>query len=99
MIMDNIVLSPIPIDDLLDKVRQLVRDELLSVNQSIQDEKMISAKEACKMFIPSITRPTLDKLCEGGKLTKHYIGSRVYFKQSEVLGSAKSFKKYVQAEK
>lgn len=93
--MNDIVLSPVPLSDLLSQFRQLVREEIQSANQA-KEERMISPSEACKLFVPAITRPTLDKLVTDGKLTKHYFGSRVYFKQSEVFGAAQTFKRYEQ---
>lgn len=96
MLINNIILSTVPIDDLLDRFRQLVKEEVISAQNNIESEKMISAVEACKLFVPAITRPTLEKLCTEGKLQKHYVGSRVYFRKSEVFGAAKSFKRYEQ---
>ncbi|MFN8291612.1 MAG: helix-turn-helix domain-containing protein [Chitinophagaceae bacterium] len=99
MVIDNLVLSPIPVNELLDLVRQVVREEICIANKSNAEEKMLSAKEACKLFVPAITRPTLDKLCQNGLLSKHYVGSRIFFRKAEVLDSLKSYKRYVQGGK
>lgn len=98
--MDNqLILSQVPLPELLGQLRQLVREEILSAQKSQQDELMISAGEACKLFVPAITRPTLDKLCSEGKLTKHFLGSRIYFKRSEVFAATQTFKRYEQPAK
>ena len=97
--MSEIILSQIPLSDLISQLREVVRQEIISAAAENEAEKMISPAEACKLFNPSITRPTLDKLVNEGKLQKHYVGSRVYFKKSDVFTALKSFKKYDQAGK
>lgn len=95
--MGELILSQIPLNDLVAHLREVIREEIASASAEKESEKMISPAEACKLFIPSITRPTLDKLCSEGKLQKHYVGSRVYFQQSEVFNAVKSFKRYEQS--
>lgn len=84
-------------EQILSEFRQIVREEI-AASQSQQNERMLSPAEALKLFEPQITRPTLDKLCKDGKLSKNRVGSRVYFKYSELLGAIKGYKRYEQAQ-
>ena len=61
--MDKIILSPIELSELLDKVRQVVKEEVLASQKNQLEEKFLSPAEVCKLFTPKITRPTLNKLC------------------------------------
>lgn len=96
MSLENIVFSPVPIADLISQLREVIKQEVLAAQKLQQDERLISVAEACKLFVPAISRPTLEKLSSEGKITKRHLNSRVYYKQSEVLEAAKVFKKYVQ---
>lgn len=72
------------------KVKSVIDDYVIEKEK----EKFLSPKEACKLFIPAISRPTLDSLCNKGLLNKYHIGMRVFFKYSELIDVCKTFKKY-----
>lgn len=59
-----------------------------------QDERLLSAGEACKMFVPAISRLTLIRWTKADYLIEHRIGGRVYYRQSEVIAAAKHLEKY-----
>ena len=59
-----------------------------------QDEKLLSASEACKLFVPSISRLTLIRWTKADHLKEYRIGGRVYYKQSEIIEAAKHLEKY-----
>jgi hypothetical protein len=72
-------------------------DEKLSewvASKMAQDERLLSASEACKLFIPAISRLTLIRWTKADYLKEHRIGGRVYYKQSEVIDAAKHLQKY-----
>ena len=62
--------------------------------QEAQEEKLLSASEACKLFIPAISRLTLIRWTKADYLKEHRIGGRVYYRQSEVIEGAKHLGKY-----
>lgn len=95
--LSSMVLSPVPLSDLLEGLRQVVKEEVLAGQQKQLDEKLLSPGEVCKLFVPAITRPTLDKLCNEGRLTKRYLQSRVYFKYSDVMAVLKTYHRYEQS--
>jgi len=59
-----------------------------------QNERLLSAGEACKLFVPAISRLTLIRWTKADYLKEHRIGGRVYYKQSEVIDGAKHLEKY-----
>lgn len=88
----------IPAADFIGKISEIISEK---VSQAIEaktqksvDEKLLSAKEVCELFQPTISRVTLHAWTKEGKLQPRYIGSRVYYLKSEVLESVKAIKKY-----
>ena len=59
-----------------------------------QEEKLLSASEACKLFVPAISRLTLIRWTKADLLKEYRIGGRVYYKQSEIIEAAKHLEKY-----
>ena len=92
--MDNIVLIPVPLEILLQSIRGVVKEEIKAQQTIDLQEKLLSPAEACIVFQPSITKPTLKKWTDDGFLIQHRIGSRVFYKYSELLASLKTLKKY-----
>jgi len=76
------------IDDLTGRVAALLE------TKEAQDEKLLSATEACKLFIPAISRLTLIRWTKADYLKEHRIGGRVYYRLSEVIEGAKHLEKY-----
>lgn len=58
------------------------------------EERLLSAGEACKLFVPAISRLTLIRWTKADFLQEHRIGGRVYYRQSEVIEAAKHLEKY-----
>jgi hypothetical protein len=91
---ENMVLTPIPVSELIVGVAQKVM-ELLSAKQEEElQEKMLSPADTCKLFQPAISKPTLSKWAKAGKLQEYRMDGRVFYKYSEVLQSLQTLKKY-----
>ncbi len=90
--MQDILLSPISLESLIARIREVVKDELIAAQP--KDEQLISVDEARKLFSPVISRPTLHAWTKKGLIPSHILGGRVFYKKSEVLGSAKEVKRY-----
>jgi len=88
----------IPASDFVSQISEIVAtkvsEAISQINQKNEAEKLISAKEACKLFQPNITRQTLHTWTKEGKIQARYTGKRVFYLKSEVLEVAKSIKKY-----
>jgi hypothetical protein len=92
---NNVVFSTISIDELLFQVRCIIKEEI-SAEIKKDVEQLISPEQACKVFDPSVSKVTLHKWEQDGYLKKYRIGGRTYYKRSEIVEAAKTFKKYKQ---
>lgn len=90
--MNNIVLSPVPLEDLLSHFREIVKQELKAREQPA--EKLLSPAEACKLFEPTISKVTLNKWTSDGLIPMQKIGGRVYYKLTDITEAGTHLKKY-----
>ncbi len=93
--MEKIILSPIELSDLMNNLKEVVREELMAFKRAELQEKLLSASvKTCKLFQPAISRVTLNAWTAAGHLKKHSIGGRIYYKQGEVMEAAKVIQRY-----
>jgi predicted DNA-binding transcriptional regulator AlpA len=81
--MEQIVFSPVPLQELLDRIEQIVEDRLNRKEQQQNADKLLTAAEVCQML--DITRPTLWSWTKQGKLTQRRLGNRIYYRQGDIL--------------
>ena len=62
-------------------IREVVRDEISILNHT-EAEDLIKAKEACDYLM--ISKVTLYKWLKQGKIIGYYLGTRLFFKMSEL---------------
>lgn len=91
---DPIVLMPISLDALLDKIEEIVSKILKGDQEEKIQSMLLSPAEACKLFNPAISRVTLHKWTKQGLIPSHRIGGRVFYKVSELVQAAKPIRKY-----
>lgn len=94
----EILLSPIPLDQLKGIFSSIVRDELRANAKEDLAEKLLSPEEATRLFIPAISIATLNNYAKKGLVKKHYLGRLTFYKYSELLESLKTIKKYSRKE-
>lgn len=92
--MNNIILTPVPVEDLLNQVRTIIKEEIQAEQQKAVGEKLLSPEEARKLFQPAISRVTLQKWTDDGHLKRYNISCRVYYRYSEIIEAVKHLKKY-----
>ena len=63
-------------------------------NKKDLEERFLSPAETCKLFQPVISKMTLRKWTEDGRIEMNRIGGRVYYKYSEVLRAVTKIKRY-----
>ena len=83
--MENLLLSPIPLDLLKSEISEIVKRELerhFSLQLPKEEVELITRKEAAKML--SISLPTLNEWTKEGKVIGYRISSRVRYKRSEI---------------
>ena len=92
--MDKVILSPIELQELLNGLRSVVKEEIQAQQQQQLEEKLLSPAETCKLFQPAISKVTLTAWSNQGLLTDYRIGGRVFYRYSEVIEAAKHLKRY-----
>lgn len=78
--MNDFILSPVPLAELLERMRILNREEIVYANQNTIAEKLLSPKEACNLFQPAVSRPTLTSWTSRGLVPVQKIGGTVFYK-------------------
>lgn len=83
--MDQIILSPVPLPDLVSEIANAVRAQLAAAPQPAppEPEELLTRKEAAGLL--AVTLPTLREYTRRGYLTAYRIGTRVRYKRSEVV--------------
>ncbi len=95
--MENLILSPIPLEQLkaiiCDSVRMELSKRLDSITQANTQTELITRKEAA--YFLGISLPTLLNFTKAGKIVGYRIGTRVRYKRAELeqaLNEIKSIK-------
>ena len=84
--MDNLILSQIPVEDLIALIKTAVREEIAAGHPTVDPfnaEKPITTKELCKYL--GVTEPTILRWRKKGKIPFFCIGSAVRFRKNEVI--------------
>lgn len=68
-------------DSFKEIVREVVRDEITRLNHT-EVEDLIKAKEACEYL--KVSKVTLYKWLKEDRITGYYLGTRLFFKMSEL---------------
>lgn len=92
-IVNQILLSGITPEQLVEMLRPMVREEIKQVIAS-QEEKLLSPAETCKLFVPPITKATLSSWTAKGVVDVIPMGGRLFYKLSEILEKTKKLGKY-----
>jgi excisionase family DNA binding protein len=90
--MDPIVLSSIPLSDIVVGITKALREELAAQTPPGQPpaEELLTRKEVAQLL--GITLPTLREWTKRGDVPGYYIGSRIRYKRSEVINSLAQIK-------
>ena len=89
---NNIILSPVPFDKLLEALTNKVMEAIRNEQKEQLQEKLLTTKEVAQLFCVSTV--TIYTWVSKGLLTKYSIGGRKKFKYSEVIQSLKTIKRY-----
>ena len=90
--MENILLSPIPLEALTGILTAIVRDEIRAAKKEELQERLLTKKEAASFL--KVSESTIDNWADSGAIQKHYRGRLCYFKQYELEASLTHLKKY-----
>lgn len=93
---NNIVLTPVPLEALINSIREMIREELKANLQNKDVDKLITGNEVRSMFHPAISRPTLARYVSKGLLQEHRIGGRIFYKRGAVMEAVSKIKRFSQ---
>jgi len=95
--MENVVLSPIPLPDLVGEITRAVRSELdaRATHTAAPAEELLSRQQTAELL--GVTLPTLASYTRRGLVQGYRIGARVRFKKNEVLDGLKRIRTAKQA--
>ena len=68
-------------DRFKDLIREVIQDEITRLNHT-EAEDLIKAKEACEYL--KVSKVTLYKWLKQDKIIGYYLGTRLFFKKSEL---------------
>lgn len=78
----------------LDAIEQRIINLEASRKTETEEEELLGAATAVKVFNPQISKATLSNWVKSGLIQSHKIGARVYYKKSELLEAVTRLKKY-----
>jgi excisionase family DNA binding protein len=83
-----------PFEQLLQELQAIRQEQevIKSMLSSKKEEVYLTSKQVCSRL--GITSPTLSNHCKAGTFKKHYVGSKVLFKETEIDLALKTFRKF-----
>lgn len=95
--MDQLILSPVPLADLVGEIIKAVRTELdaRTPHATPPPEVLLTRVEAAQLL--GITLPTLRQYTRRGHVTGYRIGTRVRYRRNEVLNDLRRIRTAKQA--
>ena len=91
---NQILLSPIPLEDLASEIRSIVRAEIIAQNKAELQERLLSPEEVRKLFTPKVSRVTLNAWTKEGRIISSRIGGRVWYKYSDVIEALETLERF-----
>lgn len=91
--MQNVLLSPIPLDDLKEVFRDCIKSELAIAGRQEppQPDEFITEEEARQLL--HISKVTLKKWRDADKIPFYRFGTRIRYKKAELVATASTTKK------
>ena len=90
-----VILSTVPLPELVNIFRSIIRDELQGIKSEETNEKLLNVKEVQKLL--QISRTTVANWTNSDKLVAHSVGGKKYYKYSEIMASIDKIKSYSRA--
>jgi hypothetical protein len=91
---NQVLLTPIPVDVFINQILSTINHAFETKQRKEFEEKLLTAVEACKVFVPAIAKSTLHQWTAQGLIPVHRIGGRIFYKYSEIIEAAKRVRKY-----
>jgi hypothetical protein len=91
---NNFILSSVPLAELLQQFRAIIKEEIKAEQQMQAEEKLLSVAEACKLFKPAISRQTLTNWTKEGLIPMSKYNGKNFYKLSDILEAGTTLKRY-----
>jgi hypothetical protein len=91
---NQILLTPVSLDNLLSQIKAIVAGAVKEHQATELKEVLLSPAETCKLFSPTISKVTLHEWTKQGLIPAYRMGGRVYYNYAEVIESAKRIRKH-----
>jgi hypothetical protein len=96
--MASIILRELSEDDFREMISSIVEDRVSAIlnKKHVDDdsEKLLSPKEAVKLFTPEISTKTISNWTKLKLIPVQKVGRKVFYKKSDVLNAANNIRKY-----
>jgi len=76
------IFTSLDINDLENIIKNCIREELQEMTKQDENSELLKANEVCEYL--RISKVTLYKWLKQGKITGYYLGSRLFFKKTEI---------------
>lgn len=77
----------------LDNLERLLLDlKYASTKTEEEEEQLLKVPQVCEIL--QVCKSTLHNWCKTGVIKVHRIGSRIFFKRSEIISSSHTIRKY-----
>jgi len=76
------IFTNLEIQDLEDLIRNCIRDEINEMTNKNENDDLLKANEVCEYL--RISKVTLYKWLKQGKITGYHLGTRLFFKRTEI---------------
>lgn len=90
--MDKKRIIDLTVEDFTQIMHKTISGVVAKIPQEQKEEILLKRIEVAKRF--SVSLVTLNKWCRTGKIKSYHIGSRVFFKEAEVMAALQAVQKY-----
>jgi hypothetical protein len=94
----QLIINGLSLEQFISKLSEVVRIEAEDAFRKIKadelQDKLLTPKEACKVFHPAISLPTLTAWSEAGHFEKRHIGGRTFYRYGDLINCGRIKKKF-----
>jgi len=84
----DFILIPVSIEELYSNLRKIVKEELYNEALKKVEERLLTPKQTAELF--QVSTVSIWQWEKQGRIMKHTMGGRTYFKYSEVMSAIES---------
>jgi hypothetical protein len=93
-----IIIQGLTMEEFANSLSEIITEKVTEAVRKVKDEdnmeKLISPADACKLFTPAISKPSLERYVKNGYFNKYHLGGRTWLRYSEIMAALKTIKRY-----